>query len=106
MHRRLPAIRAQQSVLLPRLKSIGARNSQTLVKEPPAGNLWLNELKFDGYRMLCRIDRGKVTVWRRNEKEWTGKFANVEESVKPLPLTTAILDGEIVILDAHAGQVL
>ena len=56
----------------------------TLVKEPPAGDLWLHELKFDGYRMLCRIDRGKVTVWSRNEKEWTGKFANVEESVKAL----------------------
>jgi bifunctional non-homologous end joining protein LigD len=75
----------------------------TLVKEPPVGDLWLHELKFDGYRMLCRIDRGKVTVWSRNEKEWTGKFANVEQSVKALPLTTAILDGEIVIVDAH-GQ--
>src|SRR6266498_2487084 len=75
----------------------------TLVKEPPAGDLWLHELKCDGYRMLCRIDRGKVTVWSRNEKEWTGKFANVEESVKALPLTTAILDGEIVVVDAH-GQ--
>src|SRR5713101_4478430 len=73
----------------------------TLVKEPPAGDLWLHELKFDGYRMLCRIDSGKVTVWSRNEKEWTGKFANVEVSVKALPLTTAILDGEIVIVDAH-----
>ena len=65
----------------------------TLVKEPPAGDFWLHELKFDGYRMLCRIDRGKVTIWSRNEKEWTGKFANVEQSVKALPLTTAILDG-------------
>ena len=94
-------------------KILGARKSPlpkfiapqlaTLVKEPPSGDKWLHELKFDGYRMLCRIDRGKVTVWSRNEKEWTGKFANVEESVKALPLTTAILDGEIVIVDAH-GQ--
>src|ERR1700730_5041445 len=75
----------------------------TLVKEPPAGDFWLHELKFDGYRMLCRIDRGKVTIWSRNEKEWTGKFVNVEQSVKQLPLTSAILDGEIVVVDAH-GQ--
>jgi bifunctional non-homologous end joining protein LigD len=75
----------------------------TLVKEPPSGEERLHELKFDGYRMLCRIDRGQVTVWSRNEKEWTGKFANVEKSIKSLPLTTAILDGEIVIVDAH-GQ--
>src|SRR5258705_13944580 len=83
-------------------KILGARKSPlpkfiepqlaTLVKEPPSGDKWLHELKFDGYRMLCRIDRGKVTVWSRNEKEWTGKFANVEESVNTLPLTSAILD--------------
>jgi bifunctional non-homologous end joining protein LigD len=86
-----------------KLPAFVAPQLATLVKEPPAGDLWLHELKFDGYRMLCRIDRGKVTVWSRNEKEWTGKFANVEESVKALPLTTAILDGEIVVVDAD-GQ--
>src|ERR1700682_6363949 len=69
----------------------------TLVKEPPAGAEWMHELKFDGYRMLCRIDRGKATFWSRNEKEWTAKFLNVVESVKSLPLTTAILDVEIVM---------
>src|SRR6202158_1717326 len=61
----------------------------------------MHELKFDGYRMLCRIDRGKATFWSRNEKEWTAKFLNVVESVKSLPLTTAILDGEIVMVDAQ-----
>jgi bifunctional non-homologous end joining protein LigD len=63
----------------------------------------VHELKFDGYRMLCRIDRGKVTFWSRNEKEWTAKFRNVVESATSLPLTTAILDGEIVMVDAQ-GQ--
>jgi len=32
----------------------------TLVKEPPTGDEWLHELKFDGYRMLCRFDHGDV----------------------------------------------
>jgi bifunctional non-homologous end joining protein LigD len=86
-----------------KLPAFVAPQLATLVKEPPSGNFWLHELKFDGYRMLCRIDRGKVTVWSRNEKEWTGKFANVEQSVKQLPLTSAILDGEIVMVDAR-GQ--
>lgn len=54
----------------------------------------VHELKFDGYRMLCRIDRGKVTFWSRNEKECTEKFLNVVESLKSLPLRTPILDGE------------
>src|SRR5437870_1750094 len=34
----------------------------TLVKEPPSGDKWLHELKFDGYRMLCRSDRGNVQL--------------------------------------------
>src|SRR6267142_6792994 len=73
----------------------------TLVKEPPSGDEWLHELKFDGYRMLCRIDRGRVTVWSRNGKDWTEKFQNVVEAVKSLKVTSAMLDGEIVIVDAQ-----
>ena len=37
----------------------------TLVKEPPSGDEWLHKLTFDGYRMLCRVDRGRVSVWSR-----------------------------------------
>lgn len=73
----------------------------TLVDDPPSGDDWLHELKFDGYRMLCRIDRGKVQFWSRNGKEWTAKFPNVALAVKTLPAKTAILDGEIVILEAN-----
>ena len=73
----------------------------TLVKEPPSGDEWLHELKFDGYRMLCRVDRGRVTVWSRNGKDWTEKFQNVVEAVKSLKATSAMLDGEIVIVDAQ-----
>lgn len=73
----------------------------TLVKEPPSGDEWLHELKFDGHRMLCRIDRGRLTVWSRNGKDWTEKFQNVVEAVKSLKATSAILDGEILIVDAQ-----
>ena len=40
----------------------------TLVKEPPAGDEWLHELKFDRYRMLCHIAGDKVRFWSRNGK--------------------------------------
>ena len=73
----------------------------TLVNEPPSGEQWLHELKFDGYRMICHIDRGKVQIWSRNEKDWTEKFPGVAEAVKSLPVTSAILDGEIVVVDAE-----
>ena len=51
--------------------------------------------------MLCRVDRGRVTVWSRNGKDWTEKFQNVVEAVKSLKATSAMLDGEIVIVDAQ-----
>lgn len=73
----------------------------TLVKTPPAGDQWLHELKFDGYRMLCHIDRGKVRFWSRNGKEWTAKFPTIAALVKELSVTSAMLDGEIVIVDAQ-----
>lgn len=71
------------------------------MKEPPPGEEWLHELKFDGYRMLCRIDRGKVKFFSRNGKEWTAKFPTVAATAKLLPVISAMLDGEIVIVDAQ-----
>jgi bifunctional non-homologous end joining protein LigD len=71
----------------------------TLVKEPPSGDEWLHELKFDGYRMLCHLNRGKVRFWSRNGKDWTEKFPNLATAVKSFPATTAILDGEVVVVD-------
>lgn len=84
-----------------RLPEVIAPQLATLVKAPPSGKEWLHELKFDGYRMLCRIDRGRVRFLSRNGKDWTGKFTSVGAAAKLLPLTSAILDGEIVIVDAQ-----
>jgi bifunctional non-homologous end joining protein LigD len=84
------------------LPSFTSPQLATLVKEPPSGEQWLHELKFDGYRMLCRFDRSRVTFWSRNGKDWTAKFRNVIDAVKSsVKATTAILDGEIVIVDAQ-----
>jgi bifunctional non-homologous end joining protein LigD len=71
----------------------------TLVGVPPEGNEWFHELKFDGYRMVCHLKRGQARFWSRNGKDWTEKFGNVAEALKGFPATTAILDGEIVIVD-------
>lgn len=73
----------------------------TLVKEAPAGDDWLHELKFDGYRMLCHIDHGKVRFWSRNQIDWTAKFPSLAQAMKSLKATTAILDGEVVVIDSR-----
>ena len=75
----------------------------TLVKEAPKGDEWFHELKFDGYRMLCHLHRGKARFWSRNGKDWTEKFPNLVQALKNFPATTAILDGEVVVFD-RAGR--
>lgn len=70
----------------------------TLVKEAPDGPDWLHEIKFDGYRTLGKIDRGKVRLISRNGKDWTENFAAVADAAARLPVRAALLDGEVVAL--------
>ena len=49
----------------------------TLVSQPPAGDEWLHEIKFDGYRIGCRVNRGRATLISRNGKDWTAAFPDV-----------------------------
>ena len=72
----------------------------TLVKEAPRGNEWLHELKFDGYRLLCHLQRGHVRLWTRNRKDWTDKFPNVVKALQRLNVQSAILDAEVVAMDS------
>lgn len=72
----------------------------TLVDKPPAGDQWFHELKLDGYRLICHVNRGQVRFWTRNQKDWTTKFPSLGKAIKTLKLTSAILDGEVVALDS------
>ena len=69
----------------------------TLVDAPPKGNGWAYEIKLDGYRILARCEHGHVRMFTRNENDWTGKMQSLADEVSRLPVTTAWLDGEVVI---------
>ena len=73
----------------------------TLVERAPAGNEWINEIKYDGYRMVCRIDGGRARLISRNGNDWTKKFAQIAKDLARLPVKQAWLDGEVVVLDAE-----
>ena len=45
-----------------------------LVSKPPAGERWLHEIKFDGYRMQVRVEGGRARFHTRNGHDWTDKF--------------------------------
>ena len=70
----------------------------TLADKTPQGNEWLHEIKFDGYRILCPINRGKVQLITRRFQDWTHRYEPVAEEAKELSIETAILDGEVVAL--------
>ncbi len=72
----------------------------TLVAEPPVGDDWVHEIKLDGYRILLRIERGRVKLLTRNRQDWTDRFPAVAEAAAALPVKEALLDGEVVALDA------
>jgi bifunctional non-homologous end joining protein LigD len=73
----------------------------TLVDSPPAHGDWEYELKFDGYRALALKSGGVVRLLSSNGKDMTRRFPEIVEAVAKLSSQTAILDGEIVALDAQ-----
>jgi bifunctional non-homologous end joining protein LigD len=70
----------------------------TLVKSAPDGAEWLHEIKYDGYRIGCLIERGRVALVSRNQKDWTGSFPEIAEAARALGVRRAVLDGEAAIV--------
>jgi bifunctional non-homologous end joining protein LigD len=72
--------------------------------EPPEGADWINEIKFDGYRLLCWLDRGKVRVVTRGGLDWTDRLPAVARAVEGLRAEAALVDGELVALDKQGAS--
>ena len=68
----------------------------TLVESAPDGE-WLYEIKFDGYRVMARIEHGDVRLLTRNGHDWTHKLPRQAEALAELGLESAWLDGEMVV---------
>src|SRR5271169_1367820 len=66
-----------------------------LVKDAPDGDQWLHEIKYDGFRMHARLDRGEVRLLTRNGLDWTGKYPQIAAAVASLGAHQAYLDGEL-----------
>ncbi|MBC8071944.1 MAG: DNA ligase D [Deltaproteobacteria bacterium] len=73
----------------------------TLVADAPEGAGWVHEIKLDGYRVQCRIADGEVTLSSRNQLDWTAKVPELVEAAGQLECRSAILDGELVWVDAQ-----
>jgi bifunctional non-homologous end joining protein LigD len=70
----------------------------TLATSLPTSDDGVTEAKLNGYRLLARVDKGRVRLITRSGHDWTAKFPALKE-IEELPFSTASLDGEITVLE-------
>ena len=70
----------------------------TLVAEPPRGNTWFHEIKFDRYRIGCWIRNGRATLISRNGKDWTHAFPDIGDAAVRLGVRDALIDGQVAVV--------
>jgi bifunctional non-homologous end joining protein LigD len=76
----------------------------TLSERAPAGQAWLHEIKFDGYRIVVHLEQGKARLMTRNGHDWTARLRTQARQLETLPVRQAILDGELVALNAGGAS--
>ncbi len=74
-----------------------------LAQAAPAGEDWLSEIKFDGYRLLALVTKDRVRLLSRNGHDWTDRLPGLAAAFRTLKLDAAVIDGEMVALDT-AGR--
>jgi DNA ligase D-like protein (predicted ligase) len=69
-----------------------------LADEAPAGNDWLHEIKYDGYRMHARVDGERIQLLTRTGLDWSRRYRFRIEALRSLPVKMAYIDGELCAL--------
>jgi len=83
-------------VMRPQLATTAAR--------VPEGEGWLQELKYDGYRIVAFVAGSDVRLVTRNGNDWTDRFPSVRDALAKLGWKSAVVDGEIVAETAEGGM--
>jgi len=69
----------------------------TLREHAPAGDQWVHEIKFDGYRLQLHVRDGRAVVFTRRDYDRTRRFPPLVGAARALPAHTAVLDGELIV---------
>lgn len=72
-----------------------------LAEAPPSGENWLHEIKFDGYRTLCRKQKEKIKLLTRSGLDWSSKYEIIAQECQKILAESLMLDGEIVWVDKN-----
>lgn len=77
-------------------------NLATLTDKIPAGDNYLFEIKYDGFRAVSYMEKSKTKILTRNGLDYTTKFSSIAKSLNSMcAKISVILDGEIVVFDAE-----
>jgi bifunctional non-homologous end joining protein LigD len=71
----------------------------TLARTVRDGPRWAYEVNHDGCRFICRRDGNRVRVYSRRGKDWSDKVPAIVDALTALPVKSATLDGEGVVVD-------
>jgi bifunctional non-homologous end joining protein LigD len=73
----------------------------------PEGEDWVHELKLDGYRIQIHVEehngRRSAKLYTRNGLDWTHRMPDIARLAARLPVESALLDGEVVVLTESGG---
>ena len=64
---------------------------------PLSGQLWVHEIKHDGYRLMVRRDSERIRCFTRNGYNWANRFPAIVEAAARLKAQSFLIDGEAVI---------
>ncbi len=71
----------------------------TSIESPFDSPEWVFEIKWDGYRAVAFLEKGRMRLVSRNQNDLTAQYSELHDLPKFVNATTAVLDGEIIALD-------
>jgi bifunctional non-homologous end joining protein LigD len=76
----------------------------TLTDAPFDVKAWVFEDKYDGFRMITKVDRGRVTLYSRNGQVIGQNYIEVAKALEGIK-GEAVIDGELVSLDKKVSRI-
>jgi bifunctional non-homologous end joining protein LigD len=67
----------------------------------PSGEMWLHEIKHDGFRVIARKDGDRVRLYSRPGNDMTRRFPLIVDALARLRSRSCIIDGEAVACDEN-----
>ena len=94
--RSLRDIAAQAEAATPTPPAFTPPMLATAAPEPPVGEGWLHEMKYDGYRLQAACDRDAVRLYTRTGLDWTSRFQGIADALAALAFEGALIDAEAI----------